>query len=245
MNTPDTRVSRSPGQWIVLAAVALVVVAAVLITIRFSNRDSAGMPRTGPEVMAALRAFRPVGWQVTEQPLGPNEFSQQLVGQILRFDDAAFLHFQSGNRDFAVYVAYWEPGKADMRTVNAHTPDTCWVNSGWQTKERRSGFDGFGVGASLAAGEYRCYTNEGTTQYVAFWHLLAGRPVKMWRNGFPTLDFMWTLFQGDRKALGGEQYFIRISSTQALENFWSDPVFTGVLQCLAKAGLVTDVAALH
>lgn len=234
--------ARSLRQLISLVIVVVVAVAAVVVTVRFRVRPEVNSIQTGPAVLKELRGYKPNGWQVTEVPLGATEFSQQLVSKILQFDDAVFLHYRKGGHDFAVYVAYWGPGKADMRTVNAHTPDTCWVNSGWQTQEKRSGFTGFGTAADLPTGEYRCYSNQGVVQYVAFWHLLAGRPVKMWRNGFPTLDFMWSVFRGNREALSGEQYFIRISCRQTLEEVWSDPAFAGMLQCLANSGLSSRAA---
>jgi hypothetical protein len=242
MNSPDNRIS-PVRRWGAILAVSAVAVAAVVITVRFRARPATDARQTGPQVMAALRGFQPPGWQVTEVPLGPNELSEQIVNKILRFDDAAFLQFRNGSRDFAVYIAYWGPGKADMRTVNAHTPDTCWVNSGWQTREKRSGFTGFGLSASLPSGEYRCYSNQGTVQYVAFWHMLAGRPVKMWRNGFPTLDFMWSVFRGNRETLSGEQYFIRISSSRSLEEIWSDPAFAELLDRLGATGLSPHAVA--
>lgn len=243
MSSPPTRRAAStPGHGVSLFVVLAVILTAGWVTIRFRSRPAMERPPTGAAVVAGLKDFKPAGWQVTEVPLGPTEFSQQLVSQILRFDEVAFLQFRNGTREFSVYIAYWGPGKADLRTVNAHTPDTCWVNSGWQTKEKRSGFTGFGPASALPTGEYRCYSNQGTLQHVAFWHMLAGRPVKMWRNGFPTPDFMWSVFRGNREALSGEQYFIRITSPRDLSEMWDDPVFIEMLRRLGKTGLASNAA---
>lgn len=242
MTLPARPIPFSLGQRLILLVVVGIAVAAVVLTVRFRSRPPTDAVQTGPAVLSSLREYKPAGWQITEVPLGPNELTEQLVSRILRFDDATFLQFRNGTREFAVYIAYWRPGKADIRVVNAHTPDTCWVNSGWKTEEKRSGFSGFGTVASLPTGEYRCYSNQGTVQYVAFWHMLAGRPVKMWRNGFPTLDFMWSVFRGNREALSGEQYFIRISSPRDLSEVWHDPAFIEMLRRLGQTGLTSDVA---
>lgn len=225
-----------------LTAAALVVVAALFATVRFRLRPQAAPAKTyGAELFSGLRTWKPAGWEVREEPLGATELSQKIVERTLRFDDAAFLVFRNGPKDFALYLAYWKPGKVDLREVNAHTPDTCWMNSGWSISRKESEFAGLAQGPRLLPGEWRCYAQpDGAKQYVAFWHVLGGQPVPMWRNGFPKFGFMWSIFQGDRSLLSSEQYFIRISSTRPLEEVWNEPAFREVLRQLEVTGLLVN-----
>lgn len=210
----------------------LVMVGAALISVRFQSRPAPTAASATPAFFAELRKFSAPGWSVQERPLGETELGRALVEKTLQFDEAMFLHFQSPQREFAVYAAFWKPGKVELRAVNAHTPDTCWVNSGWSTVRSRHGYTGENGRTLLVPGEYRCYTNQGALQHVAFWHLVGGRPVPMWRNGFPLFSYMWEIFVGDRGQLASEQVFIRISSPQDFETLWQDPVFRRVIALL-------------
>lgn len=174
--------------------------------------------------------------------MGDTELGKTMVNRILRYDQAFYAQFSSAGKAFSVYIAYWQPGKIDIRGVNAHTPDTCWVQSGWDTRMHQSGFTGPQGNAELLAGEYRCYENNGTIQYVAFWHLLGGQAIPMWRNGFPKPAFMWKIFKGNVRMLSAEQYFIRISSPQPLEEMWNEPIFQDMLHALTSTGLIAQHA---
>lgn len=227
----------------VIAAIS-VAAAAAAISLRFAARDPAeNYDAAAPARMfAGLRAWHPEGWAVREEPLSDSELGRSMVERILRYDDATFLVFSKGTQSFGVFVAHWRPGKADLREVNAHTPDTCWLNTGWRVREKRGEFTGFGA-QPLQSGQWRCFGQEsGALQYVAFWHLLGGEPVLMWRNGFPQLKFMWRVFWKDIGMLGREQYFVRISSSQPLETLWQEPALQGVLQIMAPSGLTVSVS---
>lgn len=222
-----------------LVLTLVVAACAAVITWRFAGRESpAGGGR--PAAEAALRRLAELeanGWTREELPLSNTELGQAAVEKILRYDAVGYHRFRSGDREFAVYLVYWEPGKVDLRAVNAHTPDTCWVQSGWETRLKRSAYTGQDPADGLQAGEYRCYANSGVTQYVAFWHLLGGEAVPMWRNGFPRPGFMWRLFTRDRAKLGAEQYFIRVSSSVPFEEIWTEPAFQRAMGVLRDAGL--------
>lgn len=216
-----------------------VAVAAVAISMRFAARDNTASydAAAAADVFKKLRTWHPDGWTVREEPLSDSELGRAMVERTLRYDDATFLIFSKGSQSFGVFVAHWRPGKADLREVNAHTPDTCWLNTGWRVREKRGEFTGFD-GQVLQSGQWRCFDQDsGALQYVAFWHLLGGEPVLMWRNGFPQLKFMWRIFWKDLGLLAREQYFIRISSPQPLEAIWRDPAMQGVLEILSPSGL--------
>lgn len=227
-----------------IVGVCAVAVCAVLLTVRFATRKPSSHydAAAAAKIFRDLRALRPAGWTVREEPLGASEVDRNLVLKTLRYDDATFLVFTKGRVNFALFMAHWQPGKVDLREVNAHTPDTCWMNTGWRIKEKRGEFTGFAA-EKLLPGQWRCYAQEsGAVQYVSFWHLVGGEPVLMWRNGFPKLEFMWRVFWKDIGLLGREQYFIRISSTLPLEEIWEDPTFREVLRILGPSGLAARSA---
>jgi hypothetical protein len=199
-----------------------------------------GHPETAAKVFSSIRAYHPAGWEVMELPLGSTEAYTNLVKDTLSYDDVLQLRYGHGDRGFLLYVAYWRAGKVDLRTVGGHTPDSCWVYSGWEIAERQSGKPVYASPGLLAPGEYRCYTYQGVKQYVAFWHLLGGRPVAMWEKGMPTPGYLWQLLNGSRLGMGGEQYFIRISSARPLKEFWDDPVLQQILAFLGPSGLLTQ-----
>ncbi|ACB76727.1 hypothetical protein Oter_3450 [Opitutus terrae PB90-1] len=222
-------------------AVALgTLVLGFVVTIRFRLRYETQTPPVAALVVPALRAYQPRGWSTTELPLSETELGSEMVSRTLRYDDFTYLHFRNGPAEFTIYVAYWSAGKVDLRTVNAHTPDTCWGTNGWTATEARDNFRGFTPGTRTAAGQLRSFVNGGTMQHVAFWHLLDGRAVEMWRYGFPKLTFMWRLFGKEHRSLGGEQFFVRIASSRPLSEIWSEPALQGVFERLQPSGLVVS-----
>lgn len=228
--------TRHPKPWALLgAALVALVTAGIILGFRHAT-DSTPAPAS-PVVFARLAGLPADGWTVSALPLGPTELVDEKAREVLQFDEMAYLHFRRGDREFTLYLAYWKPGKADLRTVNSHTPDSCWVNSGWVEQERRSGFTGAGDARPLPPGEYRCFTHNNVRQYVVFWHLLAGRPVPLAERGMPQLGYLLDLLRGEAKGLGGEQYFVRIASPRPLEEIWSDPKFQDVLRVLAPIGI--------
>ena len=141
-----------------------------------------------------------------------------------------------------MYVAYWGAGKMPTRLVASHTPDRCWTENGWRClamkfKQRQN----FGT-VALQPAEWRLFEPPlgGAPVYVLYWHLVDGRiydygerfnnvpsPVRWWKDAV-------------EQALHGsqEQYFIRLTSSEPLENLWNDPGFAQVLTGLSQLGLV-------
>ena len=96
-------------------------------------------------------------------------------------------------------------------------------------------------GAPLQPAEWRIFEPPmgGNPTYVLYWHLVEGRiydygerfnniphPLRWWK------DAMQQALLGSR-----EQYFIRLTSTEPLENLWSDPGFKEILRGLDRLGL--------
>lgn len=209
-----------------------------------------GMPMLRPipaPLVGQLKREIPVhvdGWIGREVPLGPSEFIAGEVEKVLRYDEVVNREFVRGGERFGVYVAYWGAGKMPSQLVASHTPDRCWTENGWRCLDMKFRQQVAVDGAPLLPAEWRQFVppvGEEPT-YVLFWHLNNGElydygerfnavpdPVRWWK------DVLRQAVQGN-----GEQYFVRVTSSQPLEELWSDPGFTEVMRGLGRLGLTAD-----
>ncbi len=131
------------------------------------------------------------------------------------------------------------------RLVASHTPDRCWTENGWRCLEMRFKQPVALDGAPLPDAEWRLFEppQGGAPVYVLYWHLVEGRlydygsrfnnvpdPVRWWK------DAVQQAMLGSR-----EQYFIRLTSSEPLENLWNDPGVMEVLRSLRRLGLTVPV----
>ena len=181
------------------------------------------------------------GWSAADQPLGATEFLASEVARTLNYDDYVFRTYRAGDREFAVYVAYWSPGRMPMEKVASHTPDRCWSENGWSCTAMRYPVRLRSPDGPLRPGYWRTFQSPGGSaqQFVIYWHRvgdefydygsgLNGRPnaLKWWRD---TLHYA---VKGS-----GAQYFIRVTSNRSFSELEADPGFAGVLRALARLGL--------
>lgn len=186
------------------------------------------------------------GWTGRDLPLGPSEFIAGEVEKVLNYDQVLYREFTRGGQTFGVYVAYWGPGKMPTRFVASHTPDRCWTENGWHCVEMRfkqaEAFDG----RTLQPAEWRLFEppEGGRPTYVLYWHLVDGKvydygsrfsavpePVRWWK------DAVQQVLSGSR-----EQFFIRLTSNEPVENLWKDPGVASVMRSLERLGLSPDQA---
>ena len=199
------------------------------------------VPPAHPPHLAQVIAARPAGWTSREVPLGASEFMANEVEKVLRYDDVMNREYRRGGGQFSLYVAYWGPGKMPTQLVASHTPDRCWSENGWRCQEMRFRQTNLFTGTALQPAEWRLFEPPagGTPTYVLYWHLVDGRtydygtrsnavpdPLRWWRGVL-------------QEALHGrrEQYFIRLTSNQPLEELWADPGFREIVHSLADLGL--------
>lgn len=167
------------------------------------------------------------GWKVEYFPIADTPEMQAKVNETLNYDDAVYAIYTRGMERISVYIAYWQPGKMSPRLVASHTPDVCWVRSGWTHVSGLS--SAAGDQQSLAGvrkgGQYRIFRREEGLEYVVFWHWVGREVVSQdWgENGVPrwtaiVRDLMrWPVQQRQ------EQFLVRISGPQPLEP-WLLPV---------------------
>lgn len=180
------------------------------------------LPRTfHGEVKALLPTETDLpGWTISFQPIADSPEVQAKVSELLNYDDAIFAIYTKGNIRFSVYLAYWTPGKMMYRDVGGHTPDNCWVNSGW-TREEAEGLKSLPApnGQCFLHTERRVFSAQGNREHMLFWHIVGGVS-EYWRHGWPPpmLDALTDLPRMGRR-MRAEQFFVRISANLPLERW--------------------------
>ena len=162
------------------------------------------------------------GWTVEYQPIADTPEMKAKVTELLNYDDAEFAVYKNGTERISVYIAFWVPGKMSTRLVAGHTPDVCWINSGWSCEAWSSGIrlttEGWGA---LPPAEQRTMTLHGNTEHVVFWHLLDGVPMNYGTRGNPPWYSFLTDMLDRRMSQRPEQWFVRISSNRPVST-WQD-----------------------
>lgn len=165
------------------------------------------------------------GWRSDFRPLAETPEGARAVADILAYDDAAFVEFSNGVTRISAYVAYWQPGKTSPRAVARHTPDRCWILSGWECS-RRATNRGIATrsGKPVMPAEERTMHLSGHSENVLFWHLVGGRAVS-----YPSEVPPWHAVVTDLWRMGlqlrQEQFFIRLSSPAPVDQWVaSEPV---------------------
>jgi hypothetical protein len=199
-------------------------------------------PKPRSAHLAITVPLEPTGWNGREVPLGPSEFIAGEVEKVLNYDEVLNREYTRGGENFGVYVAYWGAGKMPTRLVASHTPDRCWTENGWRCLDMRFKQSENFEGRALQPAEWRLFEPPlgGKPTYVLYWHLVEGRTYDYGErfNNVPS-PLLWWKDAVQQALLGSrEQYFIRLTSSEPLENLWSDPGFAEVLRGLAKLGLV-------
>jgi len=186
------------------------------------------------------------GWEVEEQPLAATEGMQEHVEGILNFSEFVYRTYQRGGTEISVYVAYWEPRKMPVRQVQSHTPDVCWVRSGWEMGDKQFSVPFSVNGQPLYPAEVRSLKQNSQTQYVAYWHVL-GDEIYVNRTRPGQWD-RWDPFKTLMKFglhQQKEQFFIRVNSNRPIDEIWNLPLMREIMTDLAELTLApsrTDLA---
>ena len=240
MNSATLRTDGAKSRWargsLVLPAVVLVA-AAVMQGVHLVRET----PRPRPPHLLQRVPASPGDWHGRDVPLGPSEFLVNEVGKVLNYDEVLNREYTRGSDRFGVYVAYWSAGKMPTQLVASHTPDRCWTENGWHCLAMRFKQTGMFAGAALQPAEWRLFEPPlgGSPTYVLYWHLVDGLtydygerfnqvpdPVRWWRGA------VQQALRGNR-----EQYFIRLTSNQPLEDLGRDAGFREVVRGLEQLGL--------
>lgn len=183
----------------------------------------------------------PEGWTRIFQSIADTPELQKKADELLNFDDAVFVDYSRGDSRLSVYIAYWSPGRMSHRLIAGHTPDVCWVGSGWKCIERGRNTMARKINSSSSPqltrhfylpAETRTFSAHGITEYVWFWHLVGGKNISYGTNAeppwFATLSDIVDNGLNQRE----EQFFIRLSSPNPLGYSDLSPILEMVLESL-------------
>jgi len=221
---------------ILLSVASLVIAGSILL--QLAPRPSNSKPTKPPHLEELLVKSFP-GWEIQPMELGETEAVREATDKTLRFDDYVFLGYKSQDAEFEIYAAYWGPGKMPVQLVASHTPDRCWVENGWSCTQHEFGKEIHKKNYHLLPAQSRTFSLHNQTRHVLYWHLLDGKPNNLgeritttpsptkWLKGF------WKHLWVDH----AEQYFIRITSPDPIDQLWHEPVFLETIERLGTIGL--------
>ena len=213
---------------------SLVLIGAIGVHVYY-NLISNPQPLRNVDLESAISWELP-GWQTSKVPLAETEKMLKRVNSILNFDQYILRSYRRGTTEVMVYIAYWQPGKISVKEVHTHTPDICWVGSGWRITNKI-----YEVALSdseqqpLLPAQARTFEKDSITSYVHYWHIVGDsvyiNPRLSTENfGFNSLISMFKYGIDTRK----EQFFVRISSNQPMDKVWAMPEFRLILDEIRK-----------
>ena len=189
----------------------------------------------------------PIGWAVSERPVGATEAETAKAETLLQYDDAFVRTYRRGGLEVVVYVAYWLPGKMDPRLILGHTPDACWIYDGAKMISRDDRLTlPAQEGASLRPAYFRTFDWSGQKMDVVFWHILGGRPSGLspseaiGDNGpTPSLGSiaLSVLRSSGFGTIRHDQLFVRISTNQKIDDVVHSDLWPVLVSSLGPTGI--------
>lgn len=228
---------------------ALLLAGGVLLqalTLRNLERGDAVSARAVDHLAPLFPAQIP-GWECRNEKLGPTEFTQEAARDVLNYDDFLYRSYTRPGRFFTLYIAYWRPGRMPVERVAGHTPDICWLGTGWRREDGRAAEVLRGGGINLRPAQWRKmrFPGDNRVQYVAFWHLVGGRlyVASEYLNSIPSPLAYWR--EAIYYAFGGrrEQYAVRLTASVPFSELEADPGYQEILHALAGLGLAEPGSA--
>jgi hypothetical protein len=237
--------------------ISIVVLMGAVIFVLIGVRSAPRVEKLDPALRDVLLRESDFGdWTTVELPVAETIELQKAVKEILNFDDAAYIMYENGAARVSVYVAFWPAGRMPQRLVASHTPDVCWVASGWEARSSSevsltlmqianqrivrltdSNFAGHQTRDSARdtmVFQYRMFVREGREEYVVFCHFVGERVASYGSSASPE----WYRFLADVKTWGlnqrQEQFFVRISSNRPLKDMLSMAPFQSAVLRLAE-----------
>jgi len=213
----------------------------VAVTYQFIGPYSQRSRMPVPEFDRYLPAQIP-GWTVENKPIADSPEMLRVVETLLRYDAAFFRVYRKGSQEISIYLAYWLPGKVHPQSIDAHTPDVCWVANGWDMRILPP-LPPFlsAAGPVVPKTNHREFTVQGSNLDVLYWHI----------NGLnfrqsQSVDEMY-LSKSDywkRRAQNAwvsltagaqEQLFVRVSVNGDMHTFLDDAPMKSALELIGAA----------
>ena len=179
------------------------------------------------------------GWKIQDLEIADTPEASVRVSEFLNFDDAIFRAYTKNDTEVGLYVAYWGPGKASYRWAGAHTPDTCWVKTGWNCTKRQYSVPFRHGDLLFQPAEFGIYETKTDRQNVYFWHLVGNKAYAYKQKGEPNIFGALIDIKHHGLNLRKEQFFIRLSSNKTIDQLKQMAEFSEILDSLADIGLAT------
>jgi hypothetical protein len=159
------------------------------------------------------------GWKVDRQAVANTTEMKRAVAELLDYDAGSFVVYSKADLRISIYAAYWRSGKISPRLIASHTPDVCWVSSGWACQMTGSVDLETSKGRNLRV-KHRVFTApNGSAEHVVFCHVVGGRARDYSQHGEPVWYALLSEIRRNGLELREEQLFFRISSNQPLNEF--------------------------
>lgn len=200
------------------------------------------IPPPEPTFHGTLAAVTPSdlpGWKVQDLEIADTPEASVRISEFLNFDDAIFRTYTKDDTQVGLYIAYWTPGKASYRWAGAHTPDTCWVKTGWNCTKRAYSIPFQHGNLQFQPAEYGVYETETERQNVYFWHLVGNEAYGYKQQGEPNIFAALIDVKHHGLNLRKEQFFIRLSSNKTIDQLKQIAGFPEILDSLAELGLAS------
>ncbi len=220
--------------------ISLSFVAAVLGFVVFVQTGLVSPKVSGKTPRKSLHQSLPgnlPGWSVKELPIGPTEMDRTTISELLRYDDVVFRQYESARGKFCLYAAYWAPQTISPNLIGGHTPDRCWVGSGWTCEAASFSWESKVGDQVLFPAQHRTFRDgRGRVEQVIYWHLVGGTPFDGdYRiDGSRSILAYWKAILYHHSGGNTEQYFIRLNSERSFEEIWDDPGFRSLMESLAR-----------
>lgn len=207
----ETTGRSSVGRWTLVAGIFILIAGVVLFFVGLRPPPPRTFHGSVKDLLPKIEEMP--GWKVEYLPIADTPEVKAKVDELLNYDEGVFAVYTRGSDRVSIYIAYWAPGKMSHRLVAGHTPDVCWVNSGWRTEKAESRVQLVDdQGRPMPPCELREMIFNENRENVFFWHLANGNSISYGTQGAaPWYAFAADLFVRslDQRP---EQFFIRISS---------------------------------
>ena len=180
------------------------------------------------------------GWKTQDLDIADTPEASARISEFLNFDNAIFRVFTRGDTSVGLYIAYWSPGKTSYRWAGAHTPDTCWVVTGWNCTKREYSSPFQHGDLPFQPAEYGIYETKTDKQHVYFWHLVGNEAYAYKQKGVPNVFGALIDIRHHGLNLRKEQFFIRLSSNKTIDQLKKIEGFSAILDSLVDIGLASS-----
>lgn len=176
---------------------------------------------TAPDFSSWLPSKIP-GWEVEDRPVAETPEMKKAITSLLNYDSAILRIYRKGDTQITVYISYWLPGKMPENTIDAHTPDICWVYSGWAIKKQPPLPDQKVGSRVVPVPNVRLFTMKGEDISVTYWDIVGSRLRNNKSILEPSLNFWQKVDRRLHQVIDSvlkppqQQLFIRVSSNKQI-----------------------------